>query len=410
MESLNAKITEYTTLLNYLFNINNIPVCLIQEDKILLQIPASSGFPAKTRDFFRSLKSYHQSISYLTTAYDAYYGLIQISDYPLYIFVGPYFTIPLTKESIPGVIQTMETPEQDVERVRIFLTGLSSGPLHRFLSYLSCLNYTVNQELVPIESIECNPPSVQPIPSIQAAYTNTSYESRENAQFHNTYLYEMQRLDLIASGNIEELKKTLATPLPGRHGVIASNGLRQAKNIFIAACTMYTRAAIAGGLDIEEAYNLSDVYIQASEGYSSIADVERLLQKMPLDFAERVEREVKFKDVSQPIISAIHYIKENVNQPLQAEDVAAQINLSTSYFLKRFKTETGMGVSEFITKTKIEEACILLSYTDKSLTEISNYLYFSSQSYFQNVFKKVMGVTPGNYRNKKHTPAFLNRT
>ena len=138
--------------------------------------------------------------------------------------------------------------------------------------------------------------------------------------------------------------------------------------------------------------------------------MERLLQKMPLDFAERVEREVKFKDVSQPIISAIHYIKENVNQPLQAEDVAAQINLSTSYFLKRFKTETGMGVSEFITKTKIEEACILLSYTDKSLTEISNYLYFSSQSYFQNVFKKVMGVTPGNYRNKKHTPAFLNRT
>ena len=170
---------------------------------------------------------------------------------------------------------------------------------------------------------------------------------------------------------------------------------------------MYTRAAIAGGLDIEEAYSLSDIYIQTSESYTSVADVERLHRRMPLDFAERVAREIRFKNVSQPIISAIHYIKEHINQPLQAELIASHVNLSTSYFLKRFKTETGVGVSEFITNAKIEEACLLLSYTDKSLTEISNYLYFSSQSYFQNVFKKITGMTPGQFRNSKKRPVFM---
>lgn len=399
----------YILFINNLFNINNIPISLFQDEERILQIPATTNFIEKTHPYLQSLKERNQCVSYTSAPYDALYGLIRVKENNLLIFVGPYFTIPLTKDSIPLVLNKMEVPEQDMDRVKIFLNGLPSGPLHRFLSYLSCLHFALNHELLTIEDIDYNPDFINQDSQINTVYTHTTYESRENETLHNTYLHEMHYLDLIASGNTEEMKKTIATPMPGRHGAIGSDALRQSKNIFIAACTMYTRAAIAGGMDIEEAYNLSDVYIQTSEGYSSVADVERLLRKMPLDFTERVEREVKFKNVSQPIISAIHYIKEHVNQPLQADDIAVQVNLSTSYFLKRFKAETGLGVSEFIMNTKIEEACILLSYTDKSLTEISNYLYFSSQSYFQNVFKKVTGMTPGQYRNKKKNPVFLKK-
>lgn len=49
---------------------------------------------------------------------------------------------------------------------------------------------------------------------------------------------------------------------------------------------------------------------------------------------------------------------------------------------------------------KLEEAKSLLTYSDKSLGEISSYLSFSSQSYFQNVFKKKYGITPLQYRNR----------
>lgn len=399
---------DYIVFLNYLFNINNIPLCLLQDNNVLLQIPASTCFVDLARPYYHKLKDRNQPITYISCPYDAYYGLIQITDSKqnLRVFVGPYFTTPLTRESVPAIINTMNVPPEDTEKMRIFLTGLRHGPLHSMLSYLACLHFAINHELVKIEDIDYDP-TKHTEQQIQSVYTKTSYESRETNHPHNTYLHEMHRLDLIASGNTAELKKTLATPLPGHRGMTASNGLRQAKNIFISACTMYCRAAIAGGLDVEEAYSLSDVYIQTSESYTSVSDVERLLLKMPLDFTERVEREVKFKNVSQPVISAIHYIKEHVNQPLQADDIAAQVNLSTSYFLKRFKAETGEGLTDFITQTKIEEACILLSYTDKSLTEISNYLYFSSQSYFQNVFKKVMGMTPGQYRNQKKKPAFF---
>lgn len=399
----------YVLFLNYLYDINNIPICLFQGEELLLQIPETASYIEITGPYLNSLKESGQKVSYISTPHDAYYGMIQIAESDLYLFAGPYFTIPLTKDSIPIILSSLDASDRETDRIRIFLNGLPYGPLHRFLSYLSCLNYALNHELLTLAEVEHNPDFNNQDSGIRRKYTNTTYESRENEFPHNTYLLEMHQLDLIAKGDTEGMKKNFATPIPGRHGTIGNDALRQAKNIFIAACTMFTRAAIAGGLDIEEAYNLSDVYIQTSESYSTVADVERLLSKMPLDFTERVEREIRFKDASQPILSAIHYIKEHVNQPLQANDIAAHVNLSTSHFLKRFKAETGLGLSEFITNTKIEEACLLLSYTDKSLTEISNYLYFSSQSYFQNVFKRVTGMTPGQYRNTKKNPVFLNR-
>lgn len=55
-------------------------------------------------------------------------------------------------------------------------------------------------------------------------------------------------------------------------------------------------------------------------------------------------------------------------------------------------------MNDFIMRCKLEEAKSLLAYTDKSISEISNYLCFSSQAYFQNVFKKKFGITPNEYR------------
>ena len=78
--------------------------------------------------------------------------------------------------------------------------------------------------------------------------------------------------------------------------------------------------------------------------------------------------------------------------------MAAFIRRSRSYITKKFKKELGFDISSFIMRCKLEEAKSLLTYTNKSLSEISSYLCFSSQSYFQNVFKKKYGMTPLQYR------------
>ncbi len=397
----------FLVFLNYLFHYSNIPICVLQGDDIVLQLPATAHFLNRNQPYLEALKKLCRSVSYTASPYGALYGLVHVAEVNYYIFIGPFFITPVTQDIISELLETLEIPEAETAQAKIFFNGISSGSLYHFLSFLSCLNFALNRELLTIEEIDFPMDSHKQGEYIQSAYAHTNFEARESKPLHNTYLYEMRYMDLIARGDTEGMKRALITPLPGRYGSIGNDALRQAKNVFIAACTLYTRAAITGGLGVEAAYNLSDTYIRTSESYTTVAEVERLMQKMPLDFTERVEQEVKFKNVSQPVITAIHYIREHINLPLTADEIAAQVNLSTSYFLKRFKSETGQGLSEFITHTKIDEACSLLSYTDKTLTEISNYLYFSSQSYFQNVFKKVTGYTPARYRNMKRNPVFL---
>ena len=59
-------------------------------------------------------------------------------------------------------------------------------------------------------------------------------------------------------------------------------------------------------------------------------------------------------------------------------------------------------------RCKLEEAKSLLTYTNKSLSEISSYLCFANQSYFQRVFKKKYGITPNEYRKQSSINTSLN--
>lgn len=74
------------------------------------------------------------------------------------------------------------------------------------------------------------------------------------------------------------------------------------------------------------------------------------------------------------------------------------LGLNHTSLCRLFKECTGMTVGAYATGLKVKEAKRLLRATDKPLSEIAQYLGFSSQSYFQNVFKRGTGVTPGEYR------------
>ena len=130
----------------------------------------------------------------------------------------------------------------------------------------------------------------------------------------------------------------------------------------------------------------------------TIEDVHRLQYVMLMDFCARCGAAKLPKGVSQEIYRCMTYIQSHTNMPIGVEDVAEEIHRSSSYLMRRFKAELGMSVGDYITKCKLQEACDLLVYGDRSLAEISAYLGYSSQSYFQNVFKKQFGLTPMQYR------------
>ena len=94
----------------------------------------------------------------------------------------------------------------------------------------------------------------------------------------------------------------------------------------------------------------------------------------------------------------MHFIQENYTRHLSVKEIANEVELTPEYLSSQFHKLTGTTLPAFITKLKIAETKNLLRFTDMSLAEISEYLSFSSQSYFQSVFKKETGDTPNEYR------------
>ena len=119
---------------------------------------------------------------------------------------------------------------------------------------------------------------------------------------------------------------------------------------------------------------------------------------MQFDFCQRIGEAKIPEGISSDIYYCMNFIRTHINEHITLNDVAEHIHRSTSYVMKKFQQELGIHASAYITRCKLEEAKSMLTFTNKPLAEISTYLCFSSQSYFQNLFKKQYGMTPLQYR------------
>lgn len=105
---------------------------------------------------------------------------------------------------------------------------------------------------------------------------------------------------------------------------------------------------------------------------------------------------------SESIIEkAVSYIKNNYNKDISLDDVSRKVDISPYYFSKIFKEETGQNFIEYLTGIRIEKAKELLGNTDMSMKEICGEIGYADPNYFSRTFKKNIGVTPTEYKEKK---------
>lgn len=90
-----------------------------------------------------------------------------------------------------------------------------------------------------------------------------------------------------------------------------------------------------------------------------------------------------------------------VEKELSLESLCAQFNYSKNHIIHIFKQEFGITPYNYFLERKIEYAKVYLDNCSLSIGEIAQKLSFSDQQYFSICFKKIVGVSPVAYRNKK---------
>lgn len=185
-------------------------------------------------------------------------------------------------------------------------------------------------------------------------------------------------------------------------GTLSPDPVRNIKYHFIVTAAMLTRNCAAAGMSMEQAYRLSDYYIQNVDSAKSCEEVNRIHSQMVLDFTRRMHDYQNQRTISKPVHNAIECIYSNINKRITVNEIAEMVQLSPSHLSRLFKKEMGLSISDYIRGKKIEHAKNLLRYSDYSYVDIANYLSFDSQSHFIKVFKKYEGITPRQYRNQYH--------
>ena len=209
----------------------------------------------------------------------------------------------------------------------------------------------------------------------------------------------------VTNGNVEEVKKNCEQERfldSDGVGVLSRNPVTNLKYHFVITTAMITRLCKQKGMELEQAFRMSDFYIQRLDDIHTLQGVQKLHDEMVLDYTEKMRRIYKNNSNSKHISACKDYIYSHLKERITIEDLADELGVSASYLSRLFKKETGDSVSAYIRRQKIEMAKNLLQYSDYSMIDIANRLSFSSQSHFIQHFLEYEGMTPKKYRDLNH--------
>jgi len=399
-------ITEYEkSMIQAFFDYNRIPMWLL-DNRLKL---TASFFPEVSETIKKELTTYMEILvdkisnpdfDILCYENDLYYIFAFQKDYETFhLLAGPmllsgfYHKAEMHTLSFASCFRT-----KDLE---ILVETLPVVSLSSFSSCLRIMMLFFKKEAPLLDEIlNFKFSSLQG--SLKRTFIYEFFENMEEGSIHTPYIEELEVLNCVRDGNVNRLETTYKTLPRIKYGHMSNNPLRQLFYGCIANTTLVTRYAIEGGLEEESAFTLSDVYIKQMENCRTLYELNTVNEKMAVDFTYRVaeSKNTKQPEYIKPITQCMDYICRNIHTRVSLELLSKEVSLTPKYLSWLFRKETGQTLSSFIESQKINQAKNLLIYSRYSCNDISQYLSYYSQSYFISIFKKNVGMTPNQYRNK----------
>lgn len=242
--------------------------------------------------------------------------------------------------------------------------------------------------------------------SVLGEFRRLTVHRRETLEFHMPYAEETKSLLCVKNGDPEGLRAFYAnlSHEGEQGGPMGHNVLEQARCAFTVAITLFTRFAVEGGLDQEEAYNLSDAYLQIMWGIEDPGAIVGMVVTAGMDLANRV-RETK-QGRSPAVKKCLDYISNHLHYKITVAELARECGLTPNYLSAHFRAQMGVSPLEYILSEKLEGGRWLLLLTGCTVAEAAEQFAFPSHSAFAAQFKRKYGISPSEYRAENRSPVW----
>jgi YesN/AraC family two-component response regulator len=146
--------------------------------------------------------------------------------------------------------------------------------------------------------------------------------------------------------------------------------------------------------------NLAELLLAAVDGFD-VEEMRGIIEQMTDEVFGDVPAKKQSEGMRQTVISVKEYIDKNYSEDLWLTGLSRKFNAESSYLSRTFKNIVGENLMFYIAKTRVEKAKILLRKNELSITDIALLVGYGDYSYFSRVFRKIAGLSPREYRERK---------
>lgn len=233
---------------------------------------------------------------------------------------------------------------------------------------------------------------------IETILNRNKFINSENELRRLPMKQEVEFLDKIRQGRYQDISVHNYSEIEKNMGFGVKERRRHFEYNTAAGIAVAARAAIEGGLNPDDAFDIGDTMMQKLEQAKTIDDMHDILELTGVVFARAVYNARKCKN-SYLLEQCKIYISRNIFKKITLTDLAKYVGSNPSYLSRVFSQKEGITLQEYIQKEKVNVALNLLRYSDNSIAETAQYMGFQSQSNFSAVFKKWKHMSPSEYRN-----------
>lgn len=217
------------------------------------------------------------------------------------------------------------------------------------------------------------------------------------------YDVERQMMQAVSTGQIPKAELLFATLTKYQFEVRSTNALRNTKNYLIILNTLLRTAARNGDVPPFHIDKLSSAYAHKIESTTSTNSGMALMKEMVRKYCLLVKNH-SMKGYSLLIRKVLTQIDYDLTADLGLKNLATQLNVNPSYLSTLFKKETGSTLTEYVNQKRVEHALFLLNSSSLQIQMIAQYSGIPDVNYFTKTFKKIIGITPKEYRDRISNP------
>lgn len=319
------------------------------------------------------------------------------------VFMGPVASTMCNEKDISDYLFAAGLSAKATKSMASYMNANKKFNLYQLQELIVNVNLIINDEIISTDKLISIYDSERANKIKLANKTYNEGEDKEDKiNLDEVDRYTNKLNQCIINGDTEMMKELLLSLNTIPYTESQAHSLRDVRVAAIGAIFVAHNVAQRSKTSDADLERIKQFYLLKVLALQQPEEINRSVTQALLEFTRTVKENLTYTTENPTVNRAIRYIEKNITDKLVAQDIASALHISLNYLFTKFKAETGKTLTQYINEEKVKSAIYYLTFTDKSLAEISNHLSFSSQSYFQTVFKSVTGVTPVEYRVKHH--------